>query len=448
MNFDLVEKKGLKVSYKIQIENLEIEAKNEIKYAELQPHVNITGFRPGKVPLEYIVKKWGDKVNEETVQELLNNTLQEIVKKDDLKLVDRPDVKMDDYAKGQDLVCNVVFEVFPELADDVIDLSKVKFVTYDVEITNDDVKKKQQDVIKRTSKTEEVKDNGHKAKNGDVVTIDYSGSIDGDKFEGGTAEDAEVELGSGQMIPGFEDNIIGLKVGDKKTFKVKFPKKYHVSKFQGVDAVFDITVKKISQYEAPKLDEEFYKKIGCKDATDFENKTKEALAEEVKKSNFDHFKLDVFDHIEEKIKFELPESLVSRENESLLANYYRDNGFKDEAEAIEKDKKAFEKERKNLAAIAERRVKVGILLAELSKMKGINVPDSEVIKSFNAQIANYPEEYKKSLLSYYQQNPQAFEQLRGPLLEDKVVEFLKDSALLKPKKVSLEQFEKISKSRD
>jgi len=132
----------------------------------------------------------------------------------------------------------------------------------------------------------------------------------------------------------------------------------------------------------------------------------------------------------------------------LVANYLRENGFKDEAEAVAKDKKAFEKEQKKLAEISERRVKVGILLAELSKIKDITVPDSEVIKSFNAQIANYPEEYKKSLLSYYQQNPQAFEQLRGPLLEDKVVEYLKDSALLKPKKVSLEQFEKISKSRD
>ena len=448
MNFDLVEKKGLKISYKIQIENLEIEAKNESKYAELQPHVNISGFRPGKVPIEYIVKKWGDKVNEETVQELLNNNLQEIVKKDDLKLVDRPDVNMNDYVKGQDLVCDVVCEVFPELDDDTIDLSKVKFVTYDVAISDDDVKKKQDDVIKRTLQTLEVKEEAHKAKNGEVVTIDYTGSIGGEKFDGGTAEDSELELGSNQMIPGFEDNIVGLKAGDKKTFKVKFPKKYHVSKFQGVEASFDIVVKKIAQFEKPKLDAEFYKKIGCKDAADFEKKTRDALTEEVKKSNFDHFKMDVFDHIEQKIKFDLPESLVKREGESLVTNYLKENGFKDEAEALAKDKKAFEKEQKKLAEISERRVKVGILLAELSKIKDINVPDSEVIKSFNAQVANYPDEYKKSLLSYYQQNPQAFEQLRGPLLEDKVVEYLKDSALLKPKKVSLEQFEKISKSRD
>ncbi|MBT4989250.1 MAG: trigger factor [Rickettsiales bacterium] len=448
MQFDQVQKKGLKISYKIQIDGLEIEAKNEDKYAELQPHVNIAGFRPGKVPIEYITKRWGEKVERETIDELVNNSLQEIIKTDELKLVDRPDVKTDDYIKGQDLVCNVECEVFPALDADVIDLSKVKFVTYDVAIGDKDVVKKQDEVIKRAAKTIDCEDKAYKASKGDVVTIDYSGSIDGEKFEGGTANDSSLELGSGNMIPGFEDNVIGLKVGDTKKFKVKFPKKYHVAKYQDVESEFDVTVKKISKYEAPKLDEDFYKSIGCKDAKDFADKTQEALASEVKKSNFEHFKLDVFNYIEEKIKFELPESLVNRENEGLVANYIKEQGFKDEDEAIQKDKKGFEKQKKKLAQIAIRRVKVGILLAELSKIKDITVPDSDVIKSFNDQIAHYPEEYKKSLYSYYQENPHAFEQLRGPLLEDKVVEFLKDTALLKPKKVSLEQFEKISQSRD
>jgi len=448
MQFDQVKKEGLKISYKIQIDGLEIEAKNEGKYAELQPHVNITGFRPGKVPLEYIIKKWGAKVEQETIDELVNNSLQEIVKKDKLKLVDRPDVKLEDYNKGQDLVVNVSCEVFPVLDEDVIDLAKVKFVTYDVEISDKDVAKKQGDVIKRVAKTKAYDDKSQKVGKGDVVIIDYSGSIDGEKFEGGTAENASLEIGSEKMIPGFEDNIIGLKVGDTKKFKVKFPKKYHVAKFQGVEAEFDIAVKEVAAYEKAELNEEFYKKIGCADAKDFADKTKEALVAEVKKANFEHFKLDVFDYIESKIKFELPESLTKREEESLIAEYIKEQGFENEEEAIAKDKKELEKQKKKLAQIGERRVKVGILLAELSKVKGITVADTDVISSFNAQIEHYPEEYKKSLYSYYQSNPQAFEQLRAPLLEDKVVEFLRDTALLKAKKVSLDQFEKISKSRD
>lgn len=448
MQFNQVEKKGLKLSYKIQIESLEIEAKNEEKYASIQPQVNIAGFRPGKVPIDYIVKKWGDKIEQETIDDLVNQALQDMVKQDELKLVDRPDVKLDEYVKGENLVANVVFEVFPDLDEDVIDLSKVKFTTYDVELTDSDVQDKKDQIIKRASETKEVTDKARKAAKGDLVNIDYVGTIDGEKFDGGSAEGSSLELGEGKMIPGFEDNIIGMKVEDSKKFKVKFPKKYHVAKFQGVEAEFEIKLNKIEEFVAPELNEDFFTKIGCKDDKEFTDKTKEALEQEVKKSNFEHFKLDVFNHIEEKISFELPESLLEKEEQSLVANYLQEQGYKDEEEAKEKEKKEFDKQKKKLSQLANRRVKVGILLAELSKIKDITVPDSEVIKSFNAQIAQYPEEYKKSLFAYYQENPQAFEQLRGPLLEDKVVEFLKDSAQMKPKKVSLEQFEKISQSRD
>ena len=140
------------------------------------------------------------------------------------------------------------------------------------------------------------------------------------------------------MIPGFEDNIIGMKVEDSKKVQSKIPKKYHVAKFQGVEAEFEIKLNKIEEYVAPELNEDFFKKIGCKDDKEFTDKTKEALEQEVKKSNFEHFKLDVFNHIEEKISFELPESLLEKEEQSLVANYLQEQGYKDEEEAKEKEK--------------------------------------------------------------------------------------------------------------
>ena len=448
MEFSQIKSEGLKKSYKIEIDGLEVEAKNQSKCAELKSQVNLPGFRPGKVPENYIAQKWGKQITAEIIDEIVNKSLSEIIEKEKLKLVEKPDIDVDEYIAGQNLIVKFSCEVFPELEEDVIDLSKVKFTTYDVQISDKDLDKYRQDILDQHAQISPYADEGQKAKKSDLVKVDFTGYINGKEFEGGSAKDNVIEIGSKKMIPGFEEKIIGLKKNDKKKFKITFPKNYHVTKYQDVEAEFDVTVKEISYKIPAKLDEELLKKLAYENAADFNSKTEKALNDKVKNDNLDCFKLDVFNYIEDKINFELPEVLLTREKDNLIKEYISGQGYKDEEEALKANEKDIKKQKKKYEKIANRRVKVGILLAELSKIKNLTVSDSDVIQSFNQQVANYPEEYKKSLFQYYQSNPQAFEYLRAPLLEEKVVEFLRESALLKAKKVSLEQFEKIYNSKD
>jgi trigger factor len=443
MSFQQVSKEGLNLEYKIQILSDDIEVRNSERYDELKGQANISGFRPGKVPANYISQKYGPAITQETIEKLLRSEVDDLIHNENLQITSQPKIDVKEYTPGIDLECSFSCEIFPDVKVDELEFSKLKLTDYQITISDADIDKHINNIAKKHGEKISYEKADHKAKKGDFVTINYSGSIDGEKFEGGTAENTEIELGSKSMIPGFEEKIIGMKKGSKETIKVKFPKKYHAIKLQKKDAEFAIEVLDIQYTGDIKLDDELAKKLGKESIAECRKEAGKALEQMLDGQKQNKLKEELFNYIEEKIQIELPKSLVEKEHDQLVQKYLQDQGFKNAEEAQENDKKDFEKEQKEHDKLANRRIKVGIVLAEISKQENINVTENEVLAKFESEIMQYPEEIRNNLLSYYQTNPGAMEHLKAPIIEDKVVTFLKEKGVIKTKKVSYEQFKKI-----
>jgi len=435
-----VKKEGLKRYYKIKIEAKAITSKNSNRVDEIQKAARLPGFRPGKVPSSYLSKRFGGSITQETIDELVREASVKLIKDENLQMAAQPKIDIKEYKEGADLDYDFECEVLPEVKE--LEYSKVKLTNYVVKVPESEVDKQIELRISSLKTFKEVEDKKAEVRNGLGVTIDYEGSIGGELFEGGNSKGYQLEIGSKTFIDNFEEQLIGLKVGDHKKVKVKFPKEYHKAEFQGKAAVFEVDVKAVLEVVKPELDEEFAKKQGAKDIKEYKAKVREEIEGFYKKQVKEQFKKEFFDYVESKVDMELPTSMVDNEFNNLIAQFLNENGYKNEEEAGEKDAKKLKQTKKEYLTIAKRRVKVGILLSEIGKQQKVEVSDNEVMQALQAQMAGYPGN-QADLLAYYQQNPQAMEYIRGPLLEEKVVDYIYGKVLLKDKELTIGQFQKI-----
>ena len=435
-----VKKEGLKRSYKIKIPADEILSKNVNRVNEIQKTAKLPGFRPGKVPVSYLNQRYGDSITQETIDHLVRDASMKLVKDEDLKVASQPKIDVPKYENGMDLEYGFECEVFPEVAK--IDYNNVKLINYKIKIPDSEIDKHIDAQLSSLKEFNKLADQAVKVKKGMGVKIDYEGSIDGKKFAGGKGQDHQLEIGSKSFIDNFEDQLIGAKVGDHKVVKVKFPKDYHKAEFQGKSAVFEVDIKEVSEVVIAELNDDFAKKQGAKDVAEYKQKVKDDIEKYYKKQSTEQFKKEFFDYVEKNVNFELPQSMLDSEFNSLITNYLRDNNFKDEAEAEEKDAKMLKKQKKEFLQLAKRRVKAGIILSDIAKENKIDVSDNEVMASLREQMARYPGD-QEELLKFYQSNIQALENMRAPLLESKVVDFIYKKVTLKDKEVNIEQFKKI-----
>ena len=435
-----VKKEGLKRSYKIKIPADEILSKNVNRVNEIQKTAKLPGFRPGKVPVSYLNQRYGDSITQETIDHLVRDASMKLVKDEDLKVASQPKIDVPKYENGMDLEYGFECEVFPEVAK--IDYNNVKLINYKIKIPDSEIDKHIDAQLSSLKEFNKLADQAVKVKKGMGVKIDYEGSIDGKKFAGGKGQDHQLEIGSKSFIDNFEDQLIGAKVGDHKVVKVKFPKDYHKAEFQGKSAVFEVDIKEVSEVVIAELNDDFAKKQGAKDVAEYKQKVKDDIEKYYKKQSTEQFKKEFFDYVEKNVNFELPQSMLDSEFNSLITNYLRDNNFKDEAEAEEKDAKMLKKQKKEFLQLAKRRVKAGIILSDIAKENKIDVSDNEVMASLREQMASYPGD-QEELLKFYQSNIQALENMRAPLLESKVVDFIYKKVTLKDKEVNIEQFKKI-----
>ena len=429
--------KGLKREFSITIGIDDIKEKKIKKLQDIASKAKIDGFRPGKVPTSHIEKLYGQSVMVEVIEEIVSEASQSVLKDRDLRAAVKPEVKLGSdmnevIEKNKDLIFTMNCEVLPEI--EITDFSKIKLDKPVSKPTEKDIKDALEYLAKQNKSFKEVPEKT-KSKDGDQVTIDYIGKIDDIAFAGGTANDANLVLGSKSFIDNFEDQLIGLKKGDKKLVNVKFPDNYQSSELAGKDATFDVEIKKVSKAEDSKVNDDLAKNLGMEDLKTLKKNLEERIQQDFDSAARMKLKDSLLDVLEKKHKFKLPESMVNQEFDQMWNQLQQQL---DQQKKELKDLELSEKEiRKNYTEISEKRVCTGLLIAEIGKQNNIQLEDNDINKALQIEMQKYPGQ-EKEILDYYQKNQDAIRQLTAPVFEDKVIDFILEKVDLKDVKVSRE----------
>ncbi len=424
---------GLKRGYKIKVPASDLDAKVVEKLTEAQPEVQMKGFRKGKVPLALLRKQFGPRLLGEAMQEAVDGAMSSHFEETGHRPAGQPDVKMtnQDWKEGDDVEVEMTYEALPEIPEvDLTSLKVEKLVVQPDETSVDDALKSLADTAQTFSEKK------GKAKEGDQVVIDFVGKIDGEPFEGGTAEDYPLVLGSNSFIPGFEDQLEGVKAGDEKTVEVSFPEDYQAENLKGKAATFDVTIKEVKKPEAANVDDDLAKRFGAEDLAGLKSQISERLVAEYSGAARQVMKRRLLDQLDEKVTFDLPPSLVEQEAKQIAHQLWHEDNPEhhghDHGEIEVKD------EHKTLA---ERRVRLGLLLAELGQKAEVKVTDAEMTQAVMNQARQYPGQ-ERQFFEFVQQNPQMRQQLQAPIFEDKVIDYIVELAEVTEREVTREELQK------
>lgn len=435
---------GLKHEFKISVPASDLDAKAGAKLVDLKDKVRLNGFRPGKVPVTHLKKVYGRSVMAETIDQTIRDANTQLFSERGFKLATEPKITMpteqaevEELLNGKtDLTYTVAIEVVPSIA-------LADFKTFQVEKPVADVSDSDVDeAIKRIADTNRGyadKGEGAKAASGDRVTISFKGTINGEAFEGGTGEGIQVAIGSNTFIPGFEEQLIGIGANETRTLKVSFPKNYMSEKLAGQPAEFETTATLIEAPQDLTIDDEFAKTLGLESLDKLKEAARERLVAEYAGATRQHVKRALLDRLDEAHRFEAPPSLVDEEF-NLMWNSVKaemDSAGKTFADEDTTEDKAKEEYRK----IADRRVRLGLVLSEIGEKNKITVTDDEVGRAVIERARSMPGR-EKEVWDYYRSNAQALAQLRAPIYEDKVVDFILELANVTEKKVSREDLYK------
>lgn len=433
---------GLSRVIAVTIPVAELNDKLDAKIAEVAPRLKLKGFRPGKVPAAHVRKTFGRDFMGEIVNETVNESSQKAL--DDAKL--RPaapaELKltsdMDKVVAGQaDLAYEMALEIMPDFTP--VDPKTLKLKRPVYEASDADLDEALKELAGQAKSYEDKTGKAVKAADGDQLTIDFVGKIDGEAFEGGTATDADLVIGSGRFIPGFEEQLKGARIGEEKVLNVTFPENYQAAHLAGKAATFDVTVKAIKAEAEAKIDDDFARRIGIESL----DKLKELLRANLNQqyAGAARFKLKraLLDQLDEKHSFDLPPKMVEAEFEGIWGQVQadRDAGRLPPEDAKKSEKKLKEEYRK----IAERRVRLGLVLAEIGRANNIGVTDQELNNAVMAEARNYPGQ-EKAVLDFYRQNPNAAAQLRAPIYEEKVCDLIFATAKVTDEPISKEDLMK------
>ena len=432
---------GLKHEFQISVPASDLDAKADAKLVDLKGKVRLNGFRPGKVPVSHLKKVYGRSVMAETVEQTIRDTNSQIFTERGFRLATEPKVTMpteekavEDILTGKsDLTYTVSIEVVP-----AIQLADFKSFTVEkpvVDVTDADI----DDAVKRIAdqnRAYAAKGEGAKAETGDRVTISFKGTIDGTPFEGGTGENIEVVIGAGQFIPGFEEQLLGMAAGETRNLKVSFPKNYASEKLAGQPAEFETTATLIEAPQETTVDDALAKTLGMESLDKLKQAVRERLTAEFAGATRQRVKRILLDRLDETHRFEAPPSLVEEEFR-LMWNSIKaemESGGKTFADENTTEQDAEQEYRK----IADRRVRLGLVLSEIGEKNKITVTDDEVSRAVIERARQMPGR-EKEVWDYYRNNANALAQLRAPIYEDKVVDFILELANVTEKKVTREE---------
>lgn len=427
---------GLKRGYTITVTAAELDAKMQQKLIEAQPTIEIKGFRKGKVPMAMLRKQFGPRLIGDAMQEAIDAAMKEHFDTTGDRPAMQPDVKMVDgenWKEGQDVVVDMAYEALPAIPD--VDASKVVLERLIVKAEETAVSEALESLAKTSNSYEERKKTA-KAKNGDQIVIDFKGSVDGESFEGGTADDYPLVLGSSSFIPGFEEQLVGAKSGDEVSVKVDFPAEYGAAHLAGKAAVFACTVKTVSEAKPAAIDDDLAKKFGAENLAALKGQISDRLEAEYMGAARAIMKRSLLDQLDKLVSFALPTTLVDAEASQIAHQLWHEEN----PEVHDHNHGSVETsdEHKTLAV---RRVRLGLLLAEIGRKADVQVTDAEMTQAVMNQARQYPGQ-ERQYFEFVQKNPQMQQQLRAPIFEDKVVDFIVAGATVTEKVVSKEDLQK------
>jgi trigger factor len=427
---------GLKRGYRITISAKDIDAKIDQELKSIAPQVRMPGFRPGKVPANLVRKMHGPRLQQQALETAIQEGVQKLITDEKIRPAMQPSVRLDEsHQPGGDAVVEVEVETLPEVPEAQVE--GLKLERLQVEPTGEMIDA----AVARMAEGQKSFDPApadHAARTGDAVLIDFEGKVDGTPFEGGKGEGMSVEIGSGRLIPGFEDQLIGAKANEQRTLEVTFPEDYPVDYLKGRAATFDVTVNEVQTAREAKADDEFAKSMGLESLEQLRGLLKGQVEQELNGLTRTHMKRQLLDQLAAAHDFPVPQSMVDAEFEQIWRQLEHEATHEADPAAARAEMEA---EREDYRKIAERRVRLGLLLSDLGQKNGVEVSNAEMNQLIMNAAQQYRPEDRQRFIDYVRQEPMAAAQLRAPLYEDKVVDFLFSRAEITDRTVTREELE-------
>ncbi|WP_242182137.1 trigger factor [Sphingomonas sp. CARO-RG-8B-R24-01] len=426
---------GLKRAYTLKITAKDIDSRVDAELKRVAPTVKMPGFRPGKVPTNLVRKMHGPALMQDALNSSIQQGIQELIAEHKLRPALQPSVSLDDgYELGQDASIRVELEVLPDVPTPAIEGLKLERLT--VPVDEAAVQAQLQKFADQQKRWEEAEDRA--AETGDLVVMDFVGKVDGVAFDGGTGEDMSVEIGSGRLIPGFEEQVVGVKAGDERQINVNFPADYQAKELAGKAATFDLTIKSVKTAGETKIDDELATSLGLQSLEQLTELLKGQIEQELNGLTRTYMKRKLLDQLAEGHDFEVPPSMVEAEFGQIWQQLEHEATHEEDPAAALAE---MESERDDYQKIAERRVRLGLLLSEIGQANGVEVSQQEMNRLIAQAAQQYGPEDRQRFLQYVQQEPMAAAQLRAPLYEDKVVDYLFEKSEISDREVTREELE-------
>ena len=427
---------GLKRAYTLKIPAKEIEARIDAEVKKVAPQVRMPGFRPGKVPANLIRKMHGEALHSDALNASLRESIDTLMREKKLRPALQPKVDLGEgYAQGKDAELKVEVEVLPEIEAPSVDGLKLEKLNVPV---SDGALDEALERLASNQKSYKDAPKTKKAAEGDQLIVDFVGRVDGQEFEGGKAEAAPLVIGAGRFIPGFEEQLAGAKAGETRTIKVTFPADYPVEDLKAKDAEFDVTVQKVQVEGESKVDEDFAKSLGLEGLDKLKELVKAQLEQETAGLTRTQMKRQLLDKLAADHDFAVPQTMVEAEFEQIWQQLQAEIAKEDDPAAGLKE---IEAEKDDYKRIAERRVRLGLLLSEIGQANGVEVTSQEMGMLIQQAAQQYRPEDRERFVEYVRNEPMAQAQLRAPLYEDKVVDFLFGKAEVTERDVTREELE-------
>jgi trigger factor len=420
---------GLKREFDCVIDADVIAGKVDAKLVEAMPNVNLPGFRSGKVPMKMMRQRFGKSVAGEVIDESVRDGIQSAMDDRGLRPAAQPEILDVEFIEGQDFKFKLKAELLPEVTP--VDFATVELERLEPDLPEADIDETLQRMADNQRERVEVTE-ARPSANDDALVIDFEGSIDGELFPGGAAEDYELVLGSGSFIPGFEEQLVGANVGDEKTVTVNFPDDYGAEHLAGKEAAFKVTVKGMKTLAAAEINDELAVKMGAENLDDLRDKIRETMERDYKAAARNRTKRQLFDILEETHDFPLPEVLVEQEFQGVWGEVESQLAGENADEV--REGKTDEELKADYRKVAERRVRLGLLLSEVGRQNNIEVSNEDLGRAMAEQAAQYPGQ-EEMVQKFYSENPQMLGQLQAPILEDKVVDYILELAKVDVRKV-------------
>lgn len=433
---------SLKRGFTIVIKETQLAEKRDARLAEMGHQMNIPGFRPGKVPLPVVKQRYGETVQNEVLNDAVSDAIKNTLEERGLRAAAQPQITVKEgYKEGDDLEFSFEVELIPDF--EVPDFKGINLTRLKAQASDEAITKALESIAERQRDFKDIEEK-RPAANGDILVVDFVGKVDGVAFDGGTADDVNVEIGGSGFIPGFAEQIEGMTPGEEKQITVTFPENYQAPNLAGKEATFDIKAKGLKEAVTPEINEEFATKIGLESLDNLKTLISKQIVSEYDQMSHMRLKRDVLDALAEKVTFEIPAGLLNAEFDQIWQRIESDR----QADRLDEEDKAKDEEtlKSDYRKIAERRVRLGLLLVEIGRLNSIAVTDEELTQAMRSEAMRYPGK-EKEVIEFFQKNPQAIDSLRGPIYENKVIDYILELANIEDKEISAEELAEMPPSK-